>query len=122
MFNNINDKLKESKRQITKMEIKIIDYKNLRNYMIIEIINDNNKFIISEKLNYIKQFSKDKLVNKEIFSIPFQSNLTENYIRDIIIHVADDHKQSEYIWEKSQNYLIHIKNDINELKKIFDKV
>lgn len=42
----------------------------------------------------------------------------DNYIRDIIIHIADNHEHAEYIWENFVTNLLYVR----ALKGIFDKI
>ena len=52
-----------------------------------------------DKPQYTNNICNQAVQLKEMIREKYKSNI-ENYIKDIMIHVADNFEQSRYIWEK----------------------
>jgi len=64
---------------------------------------DDKHLIVKFKIDnpqYTNNICKQAVELKEMIRNKYKSNIT-NYIKDIMIHVADNFEQSKYIWEKN---------------------
>lgn len=84
---------------------KLKEYNN--KHLIVKFIIDNPTYKnnICEEVVELKEFIRKK----------YKTNI-KNYTRDIIIHIADDFKQSKYIWEKNIDNFNIVKLFVQEAK------
>ncbi len=79
---------------------------------------DDKHIMVKFKINnpkYTNNICEQAVKLKEIIRNKYKSNI-KNYIKDIIIHIADNFEQSKYIWEKNIDNLNILKLLVQEAK------